>query len=206
MLADEIIRVIHSTFSYLQFCVDSGSGRLYIPTNENSIIRLSEGEIRSAFIEQFLNTPYFQSYSYSIETPTEISYRFSCKDGRVSPSVDLTGRKANIDACILKGGKRIAIIEFKANNAGPFEHGKDFIKLLSEPGANLLRFFVEVYSSTDDSTLRSIHEKLYSNKYQNIGGNTMFLGYSLNHKGYPKNGLIVCNPDSSSATINVLEK
>lgn len=202
MLTDEIIRIIRASFVYLQSCVDSGRERLFIPTSREDTIRISEGEIRSAFIEQFLKDPVLQSYSYSIETPTEQSYRFSNHSGKRIPSLDQSGRKANIDACIIKDGKRLAIIEFKANNAGLFEHGKDFLKLLSEPGQDLLRFFVEVYSSTDENTLKSIPQKLYVNKYCNIGDNTIFLGYSLKHIGSVKHGLITCNRNSSTADIN----
>lgn len=202
MLIDEIIRIIQSSFAYLQSCVDSGEGRLFIPSTGEDSIRISEGEIRSAFIEQFLKDPIFQSYSYSVETPTESSYRFSNESGKRIPSIDPSGRRGNIDACIMNNGQRAAIIEFKANNAGFFEHGKDFLKLKSESGYDLLRFFVEVYSSTDENTLKSIHEKLYANGYCNIGDNTIFLGYSLKHNGSIKHGLITCNPNSSTASIN----
>lgn len=202
MLFDEIIRVLYSTFAYLQVCVDKRNCRLFIPTLGKDSFRISEGEIRSAFIEQFLKDPAFQSYSYSIETPTELCYRFSNKSGKRTPSVDRSGRKANIDACIIKDGQRMAIIEFKANNTGAFEHGKDFFKLYSEPGQDILRFFVEVYSSTDSKTLESIHDKLYNNNYFNIGGNTHFLGYSIKNIGTINNGLITCNPNSTSANIS----
>ena len=74
------------------------------------------------------------------------------------------------------------MIEFKAGNPDEHSHAKDFLKLKEEPGDDLIRIFVELYSTTNDKTRESIQDKLYNNKYGNIGGNTDYLGFSLNHK------------------------
>ena len=73
------------------------------------------------------------------------------------------------------------MIEFKAGNPDGHSHAKDFIKLREEPDKEIIRIFVEVYTSTNDRTLASIRDKLFNNEYGNIGDNTEYLGFSLNH-------------------------
>lgn len=198
VVMEELSKLILQSFKDLQGCADAGIGRLHIPGDTLDNKRISEQELRFLFVEEFLSCPYFAEYQYSVETPTEYRYLFSDKSGKFSPVCVVnndSGRRANIDCCIYKGNKRIAIIEFKANNPGDFEHAKDFVKLGSEPGEDLIRFFVEVYKHTDDSTLHNIHEKLYANKYVNIFNNTAFIGYSLNHKGDHSGKRIFCREE-----------
>ena len=121
-----------------------------------------------------------KGYEYSVETPTEEIYKFTDKGKKIVPECG-NGRKANIDVVILNGDKRVAIIEFKAGNPDKHSHDKDFLKLREE-GDDLIRIFVEIYSVTDSGTLSKIQDKLYNNKYGNIGGNTDYLGFSLKHK------------------------
>lgn len=196
ILEKEIERLFYSAFDYLQLCVDTGRGRLYVPSLNADSPRISEQEIRCAFIELFLNDFYFKDYSYSIETPTQLTYRFTKGSKKVIPSVDALGRKAKLDLCIFKGEARVAIIEFKANNAGSFEHGKDLIKLASEPGTDLLRFFVEIYSSTDRDTICNAYNKLFRNKYYSISNNTTFIGYSLNTKRVITKDILSCSDNN----------
>ena len=73
------------------------------------------------------------------------------------------------------------MIEFKANNPGHFEHGKDFFKLEHEPNDSL-KYFVELYQNTDKATMKSIEEKLFINTYCKLPENVSFLGFSLYDK------------------------
>lgn len=122
-----------------------------------------------------------QSYTLSVETPTKEDYRFTENGEQVKPECG-TGQKANIDVVIFNGESRVAMIEFKASNHDRHSHAKDFIKLREEPNKEIIRIFVEVYTSTNDRTLTSISDKLFNNEYGNIGDNTEYLGFSLNHK------------------------
>jgi hypothetical protein len=62
--------------------------------------------------------------------------------------------------------KRIALIEFKANNASLFDHKKDFVKLNnSEEGTeDILRFFIEIIKSFDKDTLLNLQYKIKGNE------------------------------------------
>ncbi len=181
----EIIELCKKTFCYLQSCYkdENSCGRLFIPQKDGKK-RLSEQECRFAFIEHFLQSSYFSEYRYSIETPTLLKYRFTKKGEKAfAPKVDEAGRSGNMDLSIIKDGKPVAIIEFKANNSGDFEHAKDFLKLKSEPGDSVLKIFIEIFESTNGGTIESLGNKLFNNKRGNIGGNTLFIGYSLHHNG-----------------------
>lgn len=210
MLKNDLHKLILRVFCKLQNTVYGGNERLYIPKNNQGTMRVSEQELRLLFIELFLSDERFKSYRYSIEPPTIRKYRFSSKGKKCIPTVvcdcsahRTDGRCANIDLSIFDGDNRVAIIEFKANNPGSFEHAKDFVKLSSEPGDNLIRLFIEIYTQTDAETLRNIHEKLFINEYGNIGQNTIFYGYSLNHQGDIANGLICC--DANYRTVKILK-
>ena len=154
--------------------------RVHIPEG-----RISEQEFKMAFIEVFLADKELaeEGYTYSVETPTERLYKFS-KDGKpVDKLICDSGRKGNIDLTIHShDGKPACIIEFKARNDGEFSHGKDLFKLANESGWPI-RFFVEIYTKTDNATVVSISRKLHKNKYFNIADNTEYLGFSLCHKG-----------------------
>lgn len=183
-------RLLDKAFLQLYNAIENGEGRMVIPErSENS--RVSEQELKQMFIDTFLSCEQCKGYSYSVETPTVYNYIFTKPDKThpkplgYSPNKD-GGRRGNIDVVIFEGGKRVALIEFKANNPGKFEHGKDFIKLAKEPAGEvpILRFFVEVYTSTDDKTLKKINAKFGSeNEFYSMDINTTYLGYSLSHNG-----------------------
>ncbi len=125
--------------------------------------RVSEQELRFIFIEQ-LNKRIKEEDGkwdvyYSVETPT------IRKDyGK--------GDSANFDMAIHDYQfKRIALIEFKANNRG--DHAKDITKLnrdvetkdiTNEKEETIkekpLRYFIEVVRSANDGTIRSLHDKM----------------------------------------------
>ena len=162
-----------------------GKCHIHIPPKDEEQ-RISEQELKYVFLELFVKCDDMQGYTYSVETPTENKYRFSEKGEnekkeKVTPECG-TGRRANIDVVIFKGDDRVAMIEFKSGNPDEHSHAKDFVKLKEEPGNGLLRFFVELYSSSDKGTLKSIHKKLHFNPCGKIDENTMFIGFSLNHK------------------------
>lgn len=185
---DNLIRVMKDSFRKLHDASNNKQGRLYIVNG-----RISEQEIKQLFIESFLADEYFKEYKYSVETPTKNPYVFTEKrvffDGK-------SGRSANIDMTIYKDEQLVAMIEFKSKNVGEFEHGKDFLKLKHEPnnGNNeVYRFFVEVYTSSNNRTFKSIYKKLYDNCYCKIADNTNYIGYSLKDKEFEQGGVISCS-------------
>lgn len=151
----------------------------YIPKQEGQY-RISEQELKSIFLELLCTKADMTEYKFSLETPTVKKYTFSNSSEKTTPIYGI-GKSANIDVSILNKNRVVAIIEFKAKNTDDHSHAKDFIKLREEPGVDLIRFFVEVYVSTNAETLQNIHKKLYKNQYGNIGDNTSFIGFSMNH-------------------------
>ena len=130
--------------------------------------RVSEQELRFLFIEQFnqycqnSKNDLWKNAYYSIETPTEWSYKFSetteqQKDEKKVPhkveqvKEDEKGQSAMIDVCIHDDtGKRICIIEFKYGNPEKFCFEKDLVKLEKE---EKLSFFVHLLKSQRSDTL-----------------------------------------------------
>ena len=154
--------------------------QIHIPQKDGEP-RISEQELKQVFLELFVKCDDMQGYTFSVETPTELEYKFTENGKKIKPECG-TGRKANIDVVIFKGEARVAMIEFKSSNPDEHSHAKDFIKLKEEPGNGLLRVFVGLYVSTDKETLTNIQYKLHENPYGNIGDNTAFVGFSLNHE------------------------
>ena len=177
------------------------NSRIHIP-QENGKPRISEQELKLMFLELFFADTTMQSYTLSAETPTKEDYRFTENGKKVKPECGTTGQKANIDVVIFNGESRVAMIEFKAGNPDGHSHAKDFIKLREEPDNEIIRIFVEVYTSTNDRTLTNITDKLFNNEYGNIGDNTEYLGFSLNHKN---NGccFIRTSPDKKAIPSNI---
>lgn len=159
----------------------NGKCHIHIPLKDGEL-RFSEQELKYVFLELFAKSDHMCGYTFSVETPTELEYKFSEKGTKVKPECG-KGRKANIDVVIFKGNDRVALIEFKSGNSDKHSHAKDFIKLSEEPGNDLLRIFVEFYKATDKETLTSIQRKLHNNSDGNINLNTEFIGFSLNHEG-----------------------
>ena len=157
-----------------------GECHIHIPQNGGEP-RISEQELKQVFLELFVRCDDMQGYTFSVETPTELEYKFTENGKKIKPECG-TGRKANIDVVIFKGEARVAMIEFKSGNPDEHNHAKDFIKLKEEPGSGLLRIFVGLYISTNEGTLKKIRKNLHKNPYGNIGDNTGFVGFSLNHE------------------------
>lgn len=190
---------------------DSETGsRLFIP-QKNDENRISEQELRFAFIESFLEDDSLKECKFSVETPTKKTYRFTEDRKKIKPKCCDDGRKANMDLTIYDKDEMICMIEFKAKNTDFHSHAKDFIKLTNEPekgstneietDSKILRLFVEIYISTDNRTLESIYDKLYHNDYGNIGENTDYIGVTLKHGEEKGWRFIGCKPKVGRAEI-----
>lgn len=172
---EHIEKVITNTFAVIQevydyqkkggevFLTSSKRSRLIFPEKRDGTLRISEQELRFIFVEQLnqeINTGW--NVFYSVETPTSDTY---CFDG--IPRPDETGRSAQFDLVIHdENFKRIALIEFKANNADEHDHYKDFVKLNNsiESDENTLRYLIEILKNADQGTLKSLHDKTKGNE------------------------------------------
>lgn len=121
------------------------------------ITRISEQELRFAFVEQFnsLCKKNRWRFYYSVETPTDNRFIVSkAKEPRVAKKGE--GSSGAFDLAIHNGkGERICWIEFKALMKPEKEFAKDFLKLNKE-ATNGLGFFIHMLEKADDSTFKSI--------------------------------------------------
>ncbi len=171
--------------------------------NQQEITRVSEQELKQIFIEQ-LNLEICKgnwNVYYSVETPTKDIYRFSDvekplygkeieeknKERERNGMPLLKGQSANFDIVIHDGNfNRIALIEFKANNASEKDHAKDFKKLNNqeEGDDSVLRFFIEIVKSADKGTIESLHNKVQDCiKGKNIIFKCCLLAPTKNYQG-----------------------
>ena len=190
---EKIVEILDRTFEVLDKCYDHNvessnkpdsykvENRLIFPsyskTFRNGICRISEQELRFAFIEQFILYCQDQKNSwnafYSVETPTQGRYSF--KNGKPKRDDD-KGRSANIDVCIHdETGERICLIEFKALNPKQNDYLKDFVKLNEEKISPV--FFVQLLKNQDRGTIKNIYKKIGSN-LKNIN----YVCHTLNSK------------------------
>lgn len=128
--------------------------------------RISEQELRFVFVEQ-LNKKIEKDWDvfYSVETPTRNTYSGFSKGQ--DPKQDENGRSGEFDLVIFNNHmNRIALIEFKANNASSHDHKKDFIKLNNskEGGKEVLKYLVEIVNAYDNGTLSCLHTKISGNE------------------------------------------
>ena len=150
-------------------------------TSENLKIRISEQELRFAFVDVFHRYCDLEglSWFYSIETPTRQRYIFS-NSGNQKPQIandgNEGGRSASFDFVIHDEKlNRICLIEFKVNNPNPFNHQKDFLKLIEDPRPetteesstqdftypnNIQRYFIEIVGNYDKGTIKSLAGKI----------------------------------------------
>lgn len=180
-IEQHIERILKETFSRLYSCYpqigkecldNSNNTRLIFPPygeDQNGEARVSEQELRFTFVEAFNNhckkCEAAAEFRYSVETPTNGKYRFKNTD---SPHIDNNGKSGNMDLVIHdKGGERLCLIEFKANNPEPKEIEKDLVKLTNceecdrETGKPIPRYFIGMVKSTQpESTKKSIKDKI----------------------------------------------
>lgn len=142
---------------------------ILFPTKRDKSIRISEQELRFIFVEQ-LNVEIQNGWDvyYSVETPTLDTYCFSEDEPRIDPD----GQSASFDLVIHDNSyNRIALIEFKANNADEKDHKKDILKLDNEKEkiqeeekgkrtTDVESFFIEIVKGSDLSTYKSLAKKI----------------------------------------------
>lgn len=155
------------------FTTDS---RLIWPKNRNGNTRISEQELRFAFVEVF-NQYVVQNrlnWFYSVEEPTRADYSFS-GEGQRNALFDLSILDSNFN--------RIALIEFKANNPKKECYEKDLMKLANpaETDSYTLKYFLQIVENYNAGTVPSINKKTQMEKENLIGdSNPIYLRvYSL---------------------------
>lgn len=123
-------------------------------------IRVSEQEMRFAFVESFIEYVNAEKlgWHYGVEVPTKDKYSF----GEQEPCISETGRSAMFDLAIYSEQLNlICLIEFKSNNPALFAYQKDYVKLLNpkEGELDVLRYFIQIVEHSDDGTEKSIKDK-----------------------------------------------
>ena len=154
-------------------------GGIIFPKYRNNKVRVSEQEMRFAFVEELRRL--YPEWYYSIETPTIRKYNFQGEEPKVIENGQKGGRSAQFDLTIYKdkkGKEVLAHIEFKAKNpSDPHKYKKDFLKLSEDTtGPNTARVFIHLLESCDDDTVKNLRdEKLKDCKKENV----KYLCYSL---------------------------
>lgn len=156
--------------------------RIIFPHYSNGYTRISEQELRFAFVEAFNASHAVKENNlfYSVETPTNLRY----KDFSSDPKQNDNGRRGEFDMVIFNDNQeRVCLIEFKANNADTIDHEKDLLKLNKE-GEGILTYFIEVlksYTAGDEKTktIGSLKRKI---KLNNKDGKTLIRCYALEGK------------------------
>ena len=179
-IIDEAFKVLEKVYKNQNegktYQIINPDSRLVFPQYSNDELRISEQELRFAFVEQFNKNDKVKEKNlfYSIETPTILKYLFIDKN---NPRPDENGQSAMIDLAIHnENGERVALIEFKALNPDEFCYKKDFCKLTAEWENNnsLTTFFIMILKSSDRGTIDNIKKKTSSKN-----PNTNFRCYDL---------------------------
>lgn len=169
--AFELVKQIYlyhnaSNPTFLPLSLDTAHTRLVFPKNKDGKTRVSEQELRFAFVEIF--NQYMESnglnWYYSVEMPTRGNY---CNSG-------VGERNALFDLAIMDSEfNRIALIEFKAKNPKEECYNKDLKKLANseEEDTHTLKYFFQIVENHDNSTIESINRKTTLD-------NTMIVGNS----------------------------
>lgn len=109
--------------------------QLIFPTYRDKGVRISEQELRVAFIEMLANycrENRIKDYNYSVETPTEDRYIFSEKRIKKDPKIG-EGQSGNFDLTLFDNeNKRLCLIEFKVGNVSE-QAFKEVLAKLSNP-------------------------------------------------------------------------
>lgn len=185
---DIILEIISEAFKHVKNAYDlstnkvpSKHSRLIFPRKRDEKIRVSEQELRFAFVEEFLKyvEEKKKDWYYAVEVPTKDKLDFSDKN---EPKVaeEGKGKSASFDLAIYTKGDKvfnlIALLEFKAGNPKKFSYHKDLVKLenKNEGGNDVLRFFIEIVENPDSGTTTNIQSKLKDKRQQ-----TNFICYAL---------------------------
>lgn len=181
--------------------LNNSFSRLVFPQYRMNGIRVSEQELRFAFVELFCDKIQKEGLGllYSIETPTEHKYYFQKGELLVDNDKCISGC---LDMVIYNAetSKRICIIEFKAKTPGEKAYAKDFLKLnseLSEAGSpkskyekDAFGFFVQIIKNTNNKTVDNIRNNSKKIISSRMNGSIKHLCYSLQDG---KGGKLVIN-------------
>jgi len=145
--------------------------KLVFPKYSGGDTRVSEQELRFAFIEAFNQCEETKDFYYSIETPTIDKYRFS-KDGKETeyPFVSNDGESGKFDMVIYKKEgndlKRAVLIEFKANDSNVKHLKKDLVKLHNpvEGNEEVKRYFIELFTNKSEAPGKKFKENIIIKK------------------------------------------
>ncbi len=139
--------------------------RLIFPKYANKGTRISEQELRFAFVEAF-NAKTNNDFFYSIETPTAKKY----SDFSTNPQQVDNGRSAEFDMVIFKKVdkklKRVCLIEFKAKSVDKIDYWKDILKLIEDRKDSIydkeevLSYFINLFGSSNRDTIPTMKEKI----------------------------------------------
>ena len=157
--------IIQATFDYLKQLYKnekSDNLRIIFPRksshgqNKRGDIRVSEQELRFAFVEQFLKNIESKGWHYSVETPTEFYYK-SARNGN-EPALG-GSRSGKIDLTLYDESiNPIAFFEFKSGSLSPNDNsGKfkrelkyDIIKLIVEScKCDCLGYSLHIYGKSN---------------------------------------------------------
>ena len=132
-------------------------GGIIFPKYRNNELRVSEQEMRFAFVEELRRL--YPEWRYSIETPTQEKYYFKDKTPRVDSE---KGKSAQFDLTIYEGERILANIEFKAHNCPVKDMAKDFLKLTADrkDDPNIARVFIHLFDAFDTRTYNNVREKV----------------------------------------------
>lgn len=128
-------------------------------TDEKRKTRISEQELRFAFVEAFKKLNEDNKYYFSVETPTEGRYKFP--KGEMPEIVDDGGQSGNFDLVIHDESlRRICFIEFKAKYPNDRSFQKDFLKLANKKEdkdkTDVLRYFIHMVTEYNKSKIKGI--------------------------------------------------
>lgn len=130
--------------------------------NLNDKTRISEQELRFAFVEAFNEENKDKKYYYSVETPTNSKYLFKGKNTpRIIPRNKKGGKSGQFDLVIHDSNmNRRCLIEFKAGS--PSEKGikKDFLKLANKnenkDGTDVQHYFIHMVTEYNVSKIEGV--------------------------------------------------
>ena len=166
-IEDAIEKIAKSAFAYLYdaYRGETKAGVIFPKYRNKSDLRVSEQEMRFAFVEAMRKHKCAKNWNYSVETPTRRKYDFQGEEPKVIEKGKNGGRSAQFDLTIYEGGsldKVLAHIEFKAHGGtSEFNFRKDFCKLANDTDSkDIALFFIQIFRGFNDVTLSRVNEKL----------------------------------------------
>ena len=165
-----IIRALRNTSDLIT--TGTCNSRIMMPNYRAKTIRYSEQELKQIFLSLIETEKHFY---YSVETPSNLSYRFvdGCPDviNSVEEQKEKKYESSRFDVTLYESNdinSSISQIEFKYNNPEVNEIGKDLLKLANENKDGQNYYFVHYNVVQSDSwkteTFPSIMEK-YCNAF-----------------------------------------